>query len=69
MPFDTPGVLTDQQALDVATYVTSMPRPDTPGKADDWPRGDAPADAPYATRGHAAFHPPRILERATLDQH
>jgi thiosulfate dehydrogenase len=69
MPFDTPGVLTDQQALDVATYVTSMPRPDTPGKADDWPRGDTPADAPYATRGHAAFHPPRILERATLDQH
>jgi thiosulfate dehydrogenase len=68
MPFDTPGVLTDQQAFDVATYITSMPRPDTPGKERDWPNGDAPADVPYATSGHAAFHPPRLLQGAGLDQ-
>jgi thiosulfate dehydrogenase len=64
MPFDTPGTLTDQQAFDVATYVTSMPRPDAPGKAQDWPNGDAPPDLPYATKGHAAFHPPRLLPRS-----
>lgn len=64
MPFDRPGSLTDQQAWDVATYVTSMPRPDSPGKERDWPAGGAPADVPYATKGHAAYHPPRLLPRA-----
>lgn len=47
MPFDQPGTLTDQQAFDVAAYVTSRPRPDLPGKEYDWPRGGAPPDVGY----------------------
>ncbi|MBX6332294.1 MAG: c-type cytochrome [Gemmatimonadaceae bacterium] len=53
MPFDRPGSLTDQQAFDVAAYVTSRPRPDFPGKENDWPNGDAPPDAAYPTRAAA----------------
>lgn len=64
MPFDRPGTLTDQQAFDVARYITSMPRPDSPGKELDWPNGGAPADAPYDTKGHVAYRPPRLLPRA-----
>lgn len=63
MPFNNPGSLTDQQAFDVAAYITAMPRQDSPGKGLDWPGGDAPRDVPYATRGHAAFHPPPLLPR------
>lgn len=58
MPQSKPGSLTDQQAYDVAAYVDSHLRPDSPGKQDDWPRGGAPADAPYDTRGHVAYRPP-----------
>jgi thiosulfate dehydrogenase len=47
MPRDSTGVLTDQEAANVAAYIVSRPRPDFPGKEHDWPRGDAPADAPY----------------------
>jgi thiosulfate dehydrogenase len=65
MPFDRPGVLTDQQAFDVAAYVTSMPRPDSPGKERDWPNGGAPADVPYGTSGHKAVRPPKLLPRTT----
>lgn len=50
MPFDTPGTLTDQQAIDVAAYINSRPRPDFPGKELDWPNGDPPPDAAYPTR-------------------
>lgn len=64
MPFDKPGSLTDQQAFDIAAYVTSMARPDQPGKESDWPSGDAPADVPYDTKGHKAFHPPKLFPRA-----
>lgn len=39
--------LSDQEALDVAAYVTHQPRPDFPGKARDWPKGGKPADARY----------------------
>ena len=39
--------LSDQEALDVAAYVTHQPRPDFPGKAGDWPKGGKPADARY----------------------
>lgn len=63
MPFNKPGSLTDQQAFDVAAYITAMPRQDSPGKELDWPGGDAPPDVPYATKGHAAFHPPPLLPR------
>jgi thiosulfate dehydrogenase len=49
MPFDQPGSLTDQQALDAAAFVNAHARPDFPGKEYDWPNGDAPADAAYPT--------------------
>lgn len=49
MPFDRPGTLTDQQALDVAAFVVAQPRPDFPGKQLDWPNGDAPPDVAYPT--------------------
>jgi thiosulfate dehydrogenase len=63
MPFDRPGTLTDQQAFDIAAFITSMPRPDSPGKETDWPHGGAPPDVPYATKGHKAFRPPRLIPR------
>jgi thiosulfate dehydrogenase len=63
MPYDAPGTLTDQQAYDLAAFVLSHPRPDQPGKANDWPAGDAPADVPYATRGHRANHLPALIRR------
>jgi thiosulfate dehydrogenase len=47
MPLDRPGSLTPQQALDVARYVDSRPRPDFPGKEHDWPTGGRPPDVPY----------------------
>lgn len=49
MPFDQPGSLSDQQAFDVARYITTRPRPDFPGKEMDWPRGDPPPDVAYPT--------------------
>jgi thiosulfate dehydrogenase len=54
MPFDQPGTLTDQEAFDVAAYITSRPRPDFPGKELDWPNGDPPPDVAYPTT--AAHH-------------
>lgn len=51
MPLDRPGSLTDQQAWDVAAYITSLPRMDLPGKELDYPGGKAPKDTPYATKG------------------
>lgn len=50
MPFDRPGVLSDQQATDVAAYLGSRSRPDFHGKENDWPKGDAPPDIPYAIK-------------------
>lgn len=47
---DTPlgqGELTDQEAVDVSAYFTHMPRPDFPGKVNDWPHGKKPSDARY----------------------
>jgi thiosulfate dehydrogenase len=41
------GVLTDQQAVDVAAYFTHMPRPDFPDKVKDWPNGGKPDDSRY----------------------
>ncbi len=49
MPQDSAGVLTDQEAYDVARYINSMPRPDFRGKERDWPRGDPPPDVAYPT--------------------
>ncbi|MES2359211.1 MAG: c-type cytochrome [Gemmatimonadota bacterium] len=61
MPFDSAGILSDQQAYDVAAFVVSHPRRDSHGKELDWPNGGAPRDVPYDTRGHKAFDPPRRL--------
>lgn len=41
------GGLTDQEAVDVAEYFSHMPRPDFPGKGNDWPKDKKPADARY----------------------
>ncbi len=51
MPQDQAGSLSELDALNVAAYVTSRPRPDFAGKEHDWPNGDAPLDAPYPTIG------------------
>ena len=59
MPLDRPGTLTDQQAYDVAAYVTSLPRMDLPGKELDYPNGKAPKDTPYRLKsGHV---PARVI--------
>ena len=63
MPLDRPGTLTDQQAFDVAAYLTGMARPDMPGKEQDWPQGGAPTDVPYDTKGRVASRAPKLLPR------
>ena len=67
MPFGQRKTLTPQEAFDVAAYLTSQPRPDSPGKERDWPLGGAPADVPYATKGHAAHNPPPVIRRANRE--
>ncbi len=47
MPFDKPGSLTEEQAVNVAAYLVSRDRPDFARKHLDWPRGGKPADAAY----------------------
>lgn len=61
MPQNARGSLTDQQAYDVAAYIDSRPRPDSPAKGADWPIGGAPDDVPYDTKGHKAYRPPATL--------
>lgn len=63
MPQTAPGTLTAQEAFDLSAYINSHPRPDSPGKEDDWPMGGAPADVPYDTKGHKAFNPPPLIKR------
>lgn len=46
-PLGQGNVLTDQDALDVAQYFTHQPRPDFPGKVNDWKNGPKPKDARY----------------------
>ena len=41
------GLLSDQDAVDVAEYFTHMPRPDFAPKVNDWPNGNKPKDARY----------------------
>ena len=64
MPYDSAGTVDDVTAFDIAAYIDSHSRPDSRDKASDWPRGDAPADVPYATRNHVAFNPPALLPAA-----
>lgn len=47
MPLGQGGVLSDQDAYDVAEYFIHQPRPDFARKAEDWPKGDKPKDARY----------------------
>lgn len=51
MPQNAPGSLSDTEAFDVARYINSQPRPDFRGKERDWPKGGAPPDVAYRTRG------------------
>ncbi|CAB3765370.1 cytochrome C [Burkholderia sp. MSh2] len=41
------GGLSDQDAVDVAAWFTTRPRPDFPDKIHDWPKGGKPLDARY----------------------
>lgn len=45
MPRGQEGTLTDQQALDVAAFISQQSRPVFAGKAADWPHGGRPEDA------------------------
>ncbi len=63
MPLGMGRTLTHQEAWDVAAYMTSQPRPDSPGKEGDWPTGGAPADVPYATAGRSSVVTPPLLRR------
>jgi thiosulfate dehydrogenase len=65
MPFGAGGTLTDQQAWDVAAFINTKPRPDSPGKENDWPLGGAPSDVPYDTKGRRAMATPQLLPRKT----
>ena len=47
MPFSSGGILTIQQAYDVADFVIHQQREDYPPKVDDWPEGGKPSDARY----------------------
>jgi thiosulfate dehydrogenase len=69
MPQAQPGKLTPQQAFDVAAYINSHPRPDSPGKERDWPMGGAPKDVPYGTTGHEAHRPPASLVTRATPEH
>lgn len=68
MPFDMPGTLSPQEAADVAAYVLTMPRQDYPGKERDWPGGNPPADAAYATDAARAAGKPLPPERPLLER-
>jgi thiosulfate dehydrogenase len=39
--------LSDDDAYDVAAFINAQPRPDFPGKENDWPKGGKPSDSPY----------------------
>ena len=58
MPYDRAVTLTDAEALNVAAYVVSRPRPDFIGKQNDWPRGDPPPDVAYPTTAGRRAAPP-----------
>jgi thiosulfate dehydrogenase len=65
MPLDRPGTLTDQQAYDIAAYITALPRTDLPGKELDYPFGNAPKDTPYRLKsGHTPSKSVTVYPRA-----
>ncbi|MEX2182778.1 MAG: c-type cytochrome [Gemmatimonadaceae bacterium] len=66
MPQTAPGSLTPKEAFDLAAFINTQPRPDSPAKEFDWPLGGNPSDVPYDLRsGHKAYRPPTYLPRAT----
>lgn len=46
-PFTQPGVLSHEEAYNVAAFMNSHARPDYAPKIFDWPNGEKPADSPY----------------------
>ncbi len=50
MPYLSPGSLTDEEAQQVARFITSKPRPRYPFKAQDYVGGKIPVDAVYYGR-------------------
>jgi thiosulfate dehydrogenase len=50
MPYLNPGSLSDDQAQNVAAFITSQPRPSYPDKNRDYPSGKVPVDAVYYKR-------------------
>ena len=69
MPLDRPNSLTPQQALDVARYVNTRPRPDFAGKENDWPTGERPPDVPYPTRARSTLSTDTARTRAHNGAH
>jgi thiosulfate dehydrogenase len=51
MPYLNPGSLTDEEAQQVAAFITSKPRPAFPFKNRDYPGSKVPADAVYYSTG------------------
>jgi thiosulfate dehydrogenase len=47
MPRGWGWTVTDDEAIDVAAYINTQPRPDFPDKIHDWPKGGKPVDVPY----------------------
>ncbi len=47
MPRSWGWSLSDDDAYDVAAYINAQPRPDFPGKVNDWQKGGKPSEAPY----------------------
>jgi len=45
MPLGQGNTLSDQEAVDIAEYVTHQPRPAFAPAKHDWPKGDKPKDA------------------------
>jgi thiosulfate dehydrogenase len=50
MPYLDPGSLTDEEAQQIAAYITSKPRPEYPFKAKDYLSSSVPSDAVYYRR-------------------
>jgi cytochrome c len=47
MPYLNPGSLTDEEAQEVAAFITSKPRPAFPFKSGDYLTDKLPGDAVY----------------------
>ena len=50
MPYLNPGFLSDEQAQQIAAYITSQPRPSFPYKDGDFVKSKIPVDAVYYTQ-------------------